>query len=153
MGAIQFIIPLILFLSSFAVSQIQKNETDFLYNFLSGSYQVIGRLPDSNELYDGKIVMERSGDSLNVVRKIAGKEISAVGRIETATADNVKVLRVRFTENNRTFEITYLIHSDLDNYARLTGYVYLKNGGTKKPGLEALFIDREKIRSEKLPPK
>lgn len=153
MAATRFIMLVILFLSSFAFSQAQENENDFLFTFLPGFYQVIGRLPDSNVLYDGNVEIERTGDSLKVVRKIAGKETSAVGRIETATADKVKVLRVRFTENDKRYEITYLIHSDLDNYARMTGYVYLKNGSTQKPGIEALFIDPERVRSGSLPEK
>jgi len=44
-------------------------------------------------------------------------------------------------EENKSYEATYLIDSDLDNYGRLTGYLYIKGTETKKPGLEALFID------------
>ena len=32
--------------------------------------------------------------------------------------------------------------NNLDNYGRLSCYLYLQKGGTKIPGLEALFIDR-----------
>ena len=41
----------------------------------------------------------------------------------------------------RHYEATYFFNSDLDNYARLLGYLYVIQGGTKEPGLEALFID------------
>ncbi len=64
-----------------------------------------------------------------------------MGKIDVVTADKIKVLRVTFTENKKEYEATYLIDSDLDNYGRLTGYIYLKAGGTKSPGLEALFSD------------
>jgi hypothetical protein len=49
---------------------------------------------------------------------------------------------VTFSHRNRDYEATYLIHADLDNYARLTGYLFQASGKTVKPGLEALFIDR-----------
>ena len=117
-----------------------ENETDFLYGFLKGSYELVGRWPDSNETYSGKIILEKDHGHFNVVRLINGKKISGIGKIETATSDEVKVLRIRFKQDEREYEGTYLIGSDLDNYGRLTGYLYLENGKTKNPGLEALFI-------------
>jgi len=38
----------------------------------------------------------------------------------------------------------------LDNYGRLTGYVYLNDGGTTTPWLEALFSDHV-YKNEKYP--
>lgn len=58
---------------------------------------------------------------------------------------STQVLRMRFRSGNSSFEGTYLFHSDLDNYARITGYLYKvdpKTGvpvNTKNPGLETLF--------------
>jgi hypothetical protein len=46
-------------------------------------------------------------------------------------------------DESKRYEATYLINSDLDNYARLSGYLYLIQGGTKVAGLEALFIDHQ----------
>ena len=46
----------------------------------------------------------------------------------------------------RHYEATYFFNSDLDNYARLLGYLYVIQGGTKEPGLEALFIDHQTLR-------
>lgn len=123
----------------------QDAEVDFLYSFLQGTYQVIGRWPDSNESYNGKIILKSKDDHFQVLRSINGEETEGVGRIATATADKIKVLRVGFTQYGRKYEATYIINSDLDNYARLTGYVFLKTGETKRPGLEALFIDHQSL--------
>ena len=118
-------------------------EIAFLYEVLQGTYHVVGRWPDSNESYYGKVVVKNKGDYLQVLRSINGKEIEGVGRVTTATADKIKVLTVEFYQHGRRYEATYIIDSDLDNFARLTGYLYLKTGETKKPGLEALFIDHQ----------
>jgi len=116
-----------------------------LYDFVCGSYQVIGRLLDSDQLYSGKVDLKRSGNQLEVVRLIGGHQVRGIGRIETATPDKIKVLRVHFRSKDKDYEATYLIGSDLDNHGRLTGYVYLKGGGTKAPGLEALFIEQKGV--------
>jgi hypothetical protein len=112
-----------------------------LYDFMCGSYQVIGKLPDSDQLYFGKVEVKRSGNQLEVVRLIGGHHVRGIGRIEVATPDKIKVLRVHFRSKDKDYEATYLIGSDLDNYGRLTGYVYFKDGETKTPGLEALFVE------------
>jgi hypothetical protein len=125
---------------------LAENDTDFLYDFLKGSYELVGRWPDSNETYSGKIILEKDREHLRVVRLINGKKIAGIGRIETATSDKVKVLRIRFKQEEREYEGTYLISSDLENYGRLTGYLYLKNGKTKYPGLEAFFIVPDALR-------
>jgi len=132
-----FLLLSILFSQLFA--QKDTDQTEFLYDFLQGSYEIIGRYPDSSTLYSGTATFQLSDSSLKVTRIINGIETVGQGMIETATADKRTVLRVRFTINDKKYEATYLIDSDLDNYARLTGYVYLKSGATKKPGIEALF--------------
>jgi len=129
--------------SACAAEQGSGGDVDFLYGFLQGHYSLVGKFPDSNRTYAGKVILRKSGQGLEVIRKIKGKEVRGTGKIETATADRVKVLRVRFVDAGKNYEATYLIHSDLDNYARLTGYLYLKKGGSRKPGLEALFIDHQ----------
>jgi hypothetical protein len=80
---------------------------------------------------------------LEVIRRIEGKEIKCVGKIEMATADKIKVLRIRFVDENKNYEATYLIDSDFNNYGRLTGNLYMKGGGTKIPGMEALFSNHQ----------
>ena len=120
----------------------QDDETGDLIGFLQGTYRLVGQWPDSDETYQGVVVMKSQGDRLAIQRTINGQMVQAVGRISKATADEIKVVTVTFSHRNRDYEATYLIHADLDNYARLTGYLYQASGKTVKPGLEALFIDR-----------
>ncbi len=132
---------IVIFISSSVWAQNESGQNEFFYGFLQGTYKVIGKVPDSNQTYTGKVFLRIEDGHLQVIRKIDNKEIKGIGKIETATADEIKVLRVRFREKDKGYEVTYIINSDLDNYARLTGYVYLQKGGTIMPGLEALFID------------
>ncbi len=116
-----------------------------LYGFLAGSYLAVGKSLDSEKTYHGKVVFRYEKDHLVVTRNIQGETVRGTGRIEHALgADEADVLRVRFTRSGRDYEITYLWRSDLDNYARLSGYVYRPGVHTESPGLEALFIDHTK---------
>jgi hypothetical protein len=54
------------------------------------------------------------------------------------------VLRVRFVRAGQEYEIPYLWRSDLDNYARLSGYLDQPGKQTDSPGMEALFVDHTK---------
>ena len=140
------VIFIIIMLCAAVQGTLAEDNTDFLYDFLKGSYEIVGKLPDSTETYSGKIILEKDRGHLKVVRLINGKKIVGIGKIETATSDKVKVLRIRFKHEEREYEGTYLIGSDLDNYGRMTGYLYLKNGKTKNPGLEAFFFLLEDLR-------
>jgi len=131
--------------STLVWAQAKDFSDEPFYDFMCGSYQVIGRLPDSDQLYSGKIEFKRSGNQLEVVRLIGGHRVTGIGKIETATSDKIKVLRVHFRSKDKDYEATYLIGSDLDNHGRLTGYVYFKDGKTRTPGLEALFIDHKGV--------
>ncbi len=124
-----------------ALADDVKNH-EFLYGFLSGTYLVVGQEIDSSKTYRGRVILKKQGHHLEVTRIIHGERVTGIGTIEHAVGpDKVNVLRVRFTLNQKNFEITYLWHSDLDNYARLSGYVYQPGKRTATPGLEALFID------------
>jgi hypothetical protein len=124
-----------------ALADDVKNH-EFLYGFLSGTYLVVGQEIDSSKTYRGRVILKKQGHHLEVTRIIHGERVTGIGTIEHAVGpDKVNVLRVRFTRNEKKFEITYLLHSDLDNYARLSGYVYQPGKRTATPGLEALFID------------
>lgn len=56
-----------------------------------------------------------------------------------AGADRIPVLRAHFSTDGQEYEATYLWRSELDNYPRVTGYIYLPKNQTKSPGIEALF--------------
>ncbi|HHJ53314.1 MAG TPA: hypothetical protein ENJ89_08990 [Caldithrix abyssi] len=125
--------------------QAQNGQFEFLRTFLPGTYTLIGRTAEGGEPYQGRVTIALVNDSLRMIRKVQGRPtLRLSARLETATADSVPVLRVAFTENGREWEATYLIHSDLDNDARLTGYVYRRDGKTTQPGLEALFIQKKR---------
>lgn len=50
--------------STFVMAQAKDMSGEPLYEFLSGSYQVIGRMPDSDQLYSWKAKLKRSGNHL-----------------------------------------------------------------------------------------
>ena len=115
---------------------------EFLYGYLAGAYQVIGQEIDSDRTYEGKVILKHTGDQLEVIRMINSERVTGIGKIEHALGpDEANVLRVRFKQNGKKYEITYIWQSDLDNYARLSGYVYQPEMHTSNPGLEALFIE------------
>jgi hypothetical protein len=135
---------LLLFLcpAAFAGDSPAPGEDDSLLAFLAGSYDVIGRYPENGKTYWGTVVLERRGDSLMMVRNIRGKKTEIKASIVSITADAIRVLQADFTQNGRNLRVTYSIGSDADNYARLTGRVYVAGRETGTPGMEALFIRR-----------
>jgi hypothetical protein len=122
-----------------------SEDLDDLLDYFTGSYRLIGKELDSEKPFIGRVVIKRKEKQLQVLRTVNGITSEGVGRIEFASLGESRVLRIRFTSGNNKFEGTYLFHSDLDNYARITGYLYKidpKTGvpiNTKNPGLEALF--------------
>lgn len=113
-----------------------SGQTQFLTQFVQGTYQLIGQQPDSTVLCRGTVCLL---DSNRVKRTINNRVIWGTWRIELSGADKTPVLRCRFSKNHIAYENTYLINGDLDNYARLSGYLYRRDGKTVQPGLETLF--------------
>jgi hypothetical protein len=81
-----------------------SGEEEALYAFLGGTHHLIGRLPDSNKTDSGKVLLKKTDDALQVTRVINGKEIKRLGKIEAATADKIKALRIRFIDENMHYE-------------------------------------------------
>ena len=52
-----------------------ESEFQALMEFLVGAYDLIGRQPDSDELYSGTVTIARQGDRLLVERVINGKTV------------------------------------------------------------------------------
>lgn len=116
-----------------------REKEDFLLSTLVGSYEVIGRLPESRKTYSGKVVISREGDKLVLERTVNGTKYTAEASVGTATADKVPVVRAAWKQGRTGYGATYLMHTDLDNYPRLTGYVYFSGRRNGTPGIEALF--------------
>ena len=108
---------------------------DFLYSFLPGSYAVIGQMPDGGAAYAGTAEIIQSGPRLRLVKHIGAVATEAEGHIERASPGEAKVLRVIWDGRRETC----LIHTDLDNYGRLTCYWTVNGVRHRSPGLEAFF--------------
>ncbi len=113
-----------------------------MYGFLAGKYELIGKESGSNKTYYGKVLMVSKDDHLSVTRIIEGTTVQGLGHIEHALwPDQAHVLRVRFKKDKIQYETTYQWSGDLDNYARISGFLYPKDKQPNAPNLEALFID------------
>ena len=124
-----------------AMGEEQEN-LEGMYHYLAGHYILIGKEMNSDKTYQGMAAFVYENGRLNVTRKIHGLVVKGEGRIEHALGpDEVDVLRVRFVQAGLNYEVTYVWQSDLDNYPRLSGYLYQPGKQTESPGLEALFRD------------
>ena len=113
-------------------------DEEFLYNYMAGEYDLIGRKADSSATYTRHVTLRDEGGVLQVTRTVEGKTDKCAGRFDTvAGTDRIPVLRMHFHFDGNEYDATYRWQSDPDNYPRFTGYFYLS--GTKSPGLEALF--------------
>ncbi len=119
-----------------------ENISPHMYDLLVGEYHLLGKMPDSDKTYIGEVTFERTDAGLGMTRRVNGKELTGSARFEAATGDNVPVLRIGFSDGGHDYEGTYLWSMDLDNHARMTGYIYRPDMATDDPGLEALFIKR-----------
>lgn len=123
-----------------AASHAADEKSEFLQMMVPGEYTVVGKTVDSDQTYHGEVSISQQDNILVVKRNINGKQTVGKGAIESAVGGDAKVLRIRYAENNINYEETCLVGSDLDNYARISCYVYQKAGKTKQPGLETFFI-------------
>lgn len=112
-----------------------------LYGFLHGTYWLVGKEPDGERTYLGRVILTARGDHLDMVRVIEGKSGQGQAWVEPLVIGEGEILRLRYTENGVAFEGAYLWQGDPDNQARLSGYVYRADGrSTLSPGMEALFF-------------
>jgi hypothetical protein len=142
LGVMRAFRAILVFLAlSFAISGrcTKPVDEEFLRAFMAGDYELIGRKPDSTTTYSGRLTLRAEGDVLQATRTTDGTTTQATVRFDTAGADRIPVLRMRFSADGIEYEATYLWQSDLDNYPRFTGVVYRADHQTKSRGIEALF--------------
>jgi len=115
-----------------------SDESEFLTAFVVGDYVVLGRQPRGGSPYVGAARIERDGMELVLSRRFDGREVAARGWFDLASPGEGRVLRFRWEENGLK-EMTCQVHSDLENYARITCYWHSAGEVSTEPGLEALF--------------
>ncbi len=111
-----------------------------LVNVMQGDYVVVGRKPDSQAIYTGRLTFRPRGEKLAFTRTVEGRTVRGMATLErTVMGGQAPVLRMRFVQDGHHYEATFQWMIDLDIYARFTGYVYLPDGTTRQGGLEMLF--------------
>lgn len=110
-------------------------------DFLVGKYIVVGKAIGSNTTYTGNVEIYLENGRLIVKRTINGQETIGTAELEPVLNGDKKVLKFRYMKANKEYEQTCLWQSDLDNYARISCYLYNPKVHTKDPGLEVLFHD------------
>jgi hypothetical protein len=112
-------------------------DADFL-NFLAGDYIIVGREPDGGAAYNGQAAIDVRNDGVVMHGRRGGVEIIATGRLDAASPGEGRVLRFHSGKPAAT-DMTCLVSTDLDNYARLTCLWWRIGTQPKQPGLEAMF--------------
>ena len=108
---------------------------------VQGKYLIVGKAIDSEKTYIGKISIVKDKDTLQVIRTIDDLQVTGSASIETAIGGDAKVLRIRFKEQEKKYEETCMVSSDLDNNARISCYLYQPNVTTNDPGFEVFYND------------
>lgn len=118
------------------------DQTEFLKMIVVGQYDLIGKTENPEKAYAGKVNIVLENDQLLIKKQIDGEDIIGKGAIESAAGGDARVLRIRYVENSRDVEQTCLVHSDLNNYARISCHSYATKEKAKRLGMEALFHAR-----------
>ena len=125
-------------------SATEKDDNGDLLNFLAGTYGVIGKMPgdESAPVYSGLVTIRRSGSKLEITRCIGGARHKGEGSIVPVTGDRIMTMQYRWQDGKNKYEGRYDIHSDIDNYARLSGpFVHVGNSG--RFGWELLYFEED----------
>ncbi|MDX1296486.1 MAG: hypothetical protein R3302_09460 [Sulfurimonadaceae bacterium] len=118
-----------------------EHESEALLGFFAGKYRFIGVEPGSNRAYCGVAEFAVAEGQLNMTRTVRGKSVEATAMLEQSEMTGNTLLRIRFHDEGVDYEESCLYQSDLDNYARISCYLYEQGKATPMPGLEAYFID------------
>lgn len=111
-----------------------------LSGFLNATYGLIGKKPGSSETYSGSVAIRPHGDGIEVVRCVGTSRITGKASIVPVTSDRIPNLKVEWRDGKDRYEAFYMIHSDADNYARLSG-PYVRLTDRAKFGWELLYVD------------
>lgn len=124
-----------------AGSSALKGDEDSLLGFVVGTYGVIGKRPGSAETYSGTATIMRSGNKLKIIRCIGGARFTGEGSIAYVTGDRIPNVIYHWLDGVQKYEGRYEIHSDIDNYARLSG-PYVRTASDRAGwGWEMLYVD------------
>jgi hypothetical protein len=134
-----FVVPLLFIIQPICYG-IEKTDKESLSQFIEGTYNVIGKMPGSTQTYYGAVKIIQSKKGFAVLRCVKGKRLTGSAEIVEVTADKISNLKYSYKEGKTVYEGRYDIHSDVDNYGRLSG-PYTKKGGKSKLGWELLYID------------
>jgi hypothetical protein len=119
---------------------IERTDKEFLRQFIQGTYSVVGKRPGSNKTYHGAVKITQNNNGFAIVRCVQEKRLTGSAEIVEITADKILNLKYSFKEGKNVYEGRYDIHSDIENYGRLSG-PYMKKGSKSKLGWEMLYID------------
>lgn len=117
-----------------ALSQMPKDA-----DFFTGTYLLVGKALDSEHTFSGKVEFFREREKLKFRRSIEGGEIVGEAQLQPVAGGDTTVLRLSYREQGTVYEQTCLWQSDLDNYPRISCYLYRPGVATHQPGLEVLF--------------
>ena len=122
------------------ISESAYAQFEFYPDFFVGKYKLVGEALNSEKTYSGSVEFYLENEKMKVNRIINDSIIT--GSVEfISEQEGNSVLRISFLENDISYEQTCLWQSDLDNYARISCYLYEKESMTNDPGLEVLFYD------------
>ena len=124
----------------FATEVGAQTKEQHLEGYIQGTYLMIGKHLDSTDTYFGEALITQSESGLSVTKTISGNVIRGTASIAHATSEHTPDLKIRFNEDGKDYEEACLVASDLDNYARITCYLYIPGTKTMNPGMEAFFI-------------
>ena len=136
--ALLMIATLVVLLAGIPFSRAEDGAIHEIERFVEGNYTLLGKAIASRKTYLGEISIERKTEGLEVTRRIEGSAVKGTAFVAHATPDKVPVLRIRFMEKGKQLEETCLVDGDLDNYARLTCYLYFTEEDVREPGMEAM---------------
>ena len=122
-----------------APAMADESDASVLMSFVAGNYALVGRGPDGGASYAGTATIAEEGDHLSLERRVGGRTLRAVGRVEVPSPPGEgQVLRFRW-KDGQAITMTCLVAGDLDNYGRLTCLWGADGKDLKEPGLEAMF--------------